>query len=53
MFALTVGEATAKQTATMVIKLLQKMVNLSISEPKPFLYTLGLSGRLSRVRLNR
>lgn len=53
VFALTVGEATAKETADIVSKLLNKMVNMSVSEPRPFLYTFGLSGRLSKVRLTR
>ena len=53
VFALTVGEATAKETADIVSKLLAKMVNMTVSEPKPFLYTFGLSGRLSKVRLTR
>jgi hypothetical protein len=47
-FALTAGQATAEETATVIVPLLAKMVNISISEPRPFLYTFGLAGRLSR-----
>ena len=53
VFALTAGEATAAETAGVVIRLLAKFANMAISEPKPFLYTFGLAGRLSRVRLRR
>lgn len=50
-FAITSGEATAEETANTIQRLLQKFVNMSVSEPKPFLYTFGLSGRLTKVRL--
>jgi hypothetical protein len=53
VFALTVGEATAAETADVITKLLAKMVNTSVGEPKPFLYTFGLAGRLNRIRLAR
>lgn len=53
VFALTAGEATAADTAKVIVRLLSKFANMAISEPKPFLYTFGLSGRLSRVRLGR
>jgi hypothetical protein len=36
VFALTAGEATAAETAEVVTKLLPKMVNMFVSEPKPF-----------------
>lgn len=48
-FALTAGQATAEETAAVVVPLLAKMVNISISEKKPFLYTFGLAGWLSRA----
>jgi len=48
VFALTAGE-----TADVVIRLLVKVANMSVSEPKPFLYSFGLAGHLSRVRLGR
>jgi len=53
VFALTAGEATAAETANVVTRLLVKFANMAVSEPKPFLYTFGLAGRLSRVRLDR
>lgn len=53
VFALTAGEATAAETAEVVVRLLVKFANMAVSEPKPFLVTFGLTGRLSRVRLGR
>jgi PIN domain-containing protein len=50
-FALTSGEATARQVAETIVPLIQKLVNISVSERKPFLYTFGLKGFLSRVKL--
>lgn len=50
-FALTSGEATARQVAETVIPMIQKFVNISVSGPKPFLYTFGLRGYLSKVKL--
>jgi hypothetical protein len=52
-FAFTGGQATALETADAVGLLLQKMVNISVSEPRPSLYTFGLAARLNRVRLLR
>jgi hypothetical protein len=49
-FALTSGEATAEETAYTIEKIMQKLVNMSVGEPKPFLFTFGLSGGLTRVR---
>ena len=53
VFALTAGQATALETAEVVLRLLVKFGNMSLSEPKPFLYTFGRAGRLNRVRLDR
>lgn len=50
-FALTSGEATAKQVEETIVPLIQKFVNMLVSEPKPFLYTFGLRGYLSPVKL--
>ena len=50
-FALTSGEATAREVAETILPLIQKFVNMSVSEPKPFLYTFGLRGCLSQVKL--
>jgi hypothetical protein len=51
-FAFTGGQATAQETADAIVLLIQKMSNIAISEPKPFPYTFGFSGHLSRIRLN-
>jgi hypothetical protein len=51
VFAFTAGEATAAETADVVVPLLPKFANMAISEPRPLLYTFGLVGRLTRVRL--
>lgn len=53
VFALTAGQATAAETADVVIRLLGKFASMAVSEPKPFLYTFGLAGRLRRLRLDR
>lgn len=50
-FVLTAGQATAQATAEVVIAKLSKMVNISRSERRPFLYTLGITGVLSKVKL--
>lgn len=49
-FCFIVGEATADDVADIVEAMLQKFVNMSVSEPKPFLYTFGRSRRLNKVR---
>lgn len=53
VFACTAGQATALETAEVVLRLLVKFSNMAVSEPKPFLYTFGLAGRLTRVSLRR
>jgi hypothetical protein len=50
-FVLTAGQATAQATADVILSRLTKIVNISRSERKPFLYTLGVTGALSRVKL--
>lgn len=50
-FAFTGGQETAQQTAQTICPLLVKFANMSVSEPKPFLYTFGVSGTLSKVKL--
>jgi hypothetical protein len=50
-FAFTGGQETAAQTAQTICPLLIKFANMYVSEPKPFLYTFGVSGSLSRVHL--
>jgi hypothetical protein len=50
-FVFTGGQASAADTAAAIVPLLVKFANMAISEPRPFLYTFGSSGHLSRVRL--
>jgi hypothetical protein len=50
-FVLTAGQATARETAVVVVAKLSKILNISLSERKPFLYTLGINGALSRVKM--
>jgi len=52
-FVCTAGQATAEDTANAVGRLIGKFVNISVSEPKPCLYTFGLGGSLTRIRLRR
>jgi hypothetical protein len=50
-FVLTAGQATARDTTTAVVGKMEKIINISKSERKRFLYTLGISGALSRVKI--
>lgn len=50
-FVLTAGEATALETAATIGRIVQKMVNIAVSETRPFLYTFGLAGSLSRIQI--
>lgn len=50
-FTFTQGQATAAQTAERIITLAPKMLALAESELRPFLYTFGLVGGLSKVNL--
>jgi len=50
-FVLTAGQATAHATAVVILAKLAKIVNISRSERKPFLYTLGITGTLSRMKI--
>lgn len=52
-FVCTAGQATAEDTAGAVARLVHKFVNVSISEPRPCLYTFGLGGSLTRMKLQR
>jgi hypothetical protein len=52
-FVCTAGQATAEDTANAVVRLLHRFVNVSISEPKPCLYSFGLSGSLTRIKIRR
>lgn len=50
-FVLAAGQATAQATADVVTSRLIKLVNIATSEPKPFLYVLGLGGSLTKLRI--
>jgi hypothetical protein len=50
-FVFTAGQATAQCTADVVTAKLPTMVNLSVSETRPFLYTLSAGGALARLKL--
>lgn len=48
-FVCTTGEATADEVTTVVLRLIKKMANIGVSEPRPFVYTFGLSGLLRQI----
>lgn len=50
-FVVTAGQATAQQVTDTVLRRLKKIVHLSVSERRPFLYALNLSGTLTRIVL--
>ena len=50
-FCLIVGQGTADEVADIIEPMIQKMVNISVSESKPCLYTFGRSRRLNKVKL--
>ena len=52
-FVRTAGQASAQQSADVINAKLQKIVNISTSEPKPFVYTLSAGGALTRLKLRR
>ena len=52
-FTFTQGQATATQCATRIVELAPKMVAIASGQPRPFLYTFGLSGGLAKVTLRR
>lgn len=50
-FIFTGGTATAADTANAIVSLLTKFAQMSVSEPKPFLYVFGMALRLTRIPL--
>ncbi len=52
-FVCTAGQATAEDTANAVVRLVRRFVNISISEPRPCLYSFGLSGSLTCIKLRQ
>jgi hypothetical protein len=52
-FAFTATRATAGDTADTIERRLAKFANMATSERRPFLYTFGLGGSLTRVKLRQ
>ena len=50
-FVCTAGEATAGQIADAVLRQLRRFANISMSERRPLLYSFGLSGKPTRLRM--
>lgn len=50
-FTFTQGQATAAQCAARIVELAPKMAAIAVGQPRPLLYTFGLSGGLSKVTL--
>lgn len=50
-FTFTHGQATARQCAARIIALAASMIEIACREPRPFLYTFGLTSGLSKVTL--
>lgn len=50
-FTFTQGQATASQCAARIVELAPKMIAIAVQQPRPLLYTFGLSGGLCRVNL--
>ena len=52
-FIFTGGQVSADGTTQTLLRLLDKMINIAMSEPRPFLYTITASGTLGRTRLSK
>lgn len=52
-FIFTGGQVSAGDTTKTLLRLLDKMINIAISEPRPFLYTITAGGTLGRTRLSK
>lgn len=50
-FAFTGGQVSAQGTVEVIMPLLVKFVRLATSERRPFLYTFGVAGRLTKLPL--
>jgi hypothetical protein len=50
-FVFTGGQESAQKTAKTICPLLVKFANIGTSEPRPFLYTFGIAGALTKVRI--
>jgi hypothetical protein len=52
-FTFTQGQAMATQSATRIVELALRMVAIAASQPRPFVYTFGLSGGASKDDIAR
>jgi hypothetical protein len=52
-FVLAAGQATAQATAAAILSKLKKILNISRSERKRFLYTLGITGALAKIKIRQ
>jgi hypothetical protein len=52
-FVFTGGAATGAETAATIVRLIRKFANMAVSEPRPFMYTFGLSGNLTRIKVRK
>lgn len=52
-FTFAAGQATSDTTAKRVFELMPRMINISKSEGRPFLYTFSVHNDLARVALKR
>lgn len=52
-FVFTGGQVTAAETAEVLVRRLDKMINIAASERRPFVYTITAGGRLARLKLKR
>lgn len=52
-FVFTGGQVKAVETAEVLVRRLDKMINIATSERRPFVYTITAGGRLVRLKLKR
>lgn len=50
-FVFTGGQVTAAKVTEILIKRLDKMIKIAVSEPRPFMYTITAGGNMSLTRL--
>ena len=52
-FIFTGGQVSAGDTTKTLLRLLDKMINIAASEPRPFLYTITTGGTIAKTKLLR
>jgi hypothetical protein len=52
-FIFTGGQVSAADTTKTLLRLLNKMINIAASEPRPFLYTITAGGTVAKAKLAR